>query len=120
MLRHRIDRLGHPPRDPSAPTFVHERTRVGKMIAGDAESQPVVHAYRNLFFRLNANESVALRPTVPPLERQPVIAMRRQKGDESIDDANLPGVLIDAEDQPPRRRHERRYAQVQKEGDAED
>ena len=103
LLRHRRHRLGHARPDPGVPSLVDQRLRVGETIAGDAEAQPVVDRDRHAFLRFDADDSVALRE---PSRRsnEGVELMRRQERDVLLHDAHDAGVLVDAEDQPARRR----------------
>ena len=118
LRRHRRNRFRHARADPCVPAVGHETPRIGEPVARDPESQPVRERHRHALFRRDANDAVALRRAVALLERQPVVAMRRQEGDVGADGAHRAAVLVDAEDQAPRRRQEKADEQVRRAGHA--
>jgi hypothetical protein len=99
LLGHGRHRLGDARPDPRAPAVAHQASRVGQLLAGEDEAQPVTEHDRHAFLRPNADQPVALRGAVPLLETEAVELMRRQVRDPVLHQPHLSGALVDAEDQ---------------------
>jgi len=116
---HRRNSLADPCTNPGAPSLVHQTPGIRDALAGDIETEAIGHEDGHTLFRVDANDAVTLRESLPLLEGEPIELMPWQKRDALLNETDVTRALVDAEDEAAGRREEQADHDVHQAGQAD-